>query len=45
MDFSLSDTQRMLQETARRFAREELPQLARELEASGEPVPADWLKR
>src|SRR5690625_2033762 len=45
MDFSLSDTQRMLQDTARRFAREELPALARDVEASAEPVPADWLKR
>lgn len=45
MDFALTDTQRMLQDTARRFAREELPALARELEASAEPVPPAWLAR
>jgi alkylation response protein AidB-like acyl-CoA dehydrogenase len=45
MDFGLTDTQRMLQETARRFAREELAKLAPELEESGEPVPREWLKR
>lgn len=45
MDFSLSDTQKMLQETARRFARDELPALAREVEKAAEPVPAKWLKR
>lgn len=45
MDFALSDTQRMLQLTARRFAREELPALAREVEDKAEPVPAGWLKR
>jgi len=45
MDFSLNDTQKMLQETARRFARDELPALAREVEKAAEPVPAKWLKR
>jgi alkylation response protein AidB-like acyl-CoA dehydrogenase len=45
MDFALTDTQRMLQETARRFAREELAKLAPQLEESGEPVPREWLKR
>lgn len=45
MDFTLNDTQRMLQDTARRFAREELPALARRVEEAAEPVPSDWLKR
>jgi alkylation response protein AidB-like acyl-CoA dehydrogenase len=45
MDFALSDTQRMLQETARRFAVEDLVKLAPRLEESGEPVPREWLKR
>lgn len=39
MDFSLTDEQKALQEAARRFAREELGDLAREVEHSGEPVP------
>ncbi|MDF2096623.1 acyl-CoA dehydrogenase family protein [Aquibaculum arenosum] len=45
MDFTLNDTQLMLQDTARRFAREELPTLARQVEDAAEPVPAEWLKR
>lgn len=45
MDFRLTDDQRSLQETARRFAAQELPALAAQLEASAHPVPADWLKR
>ncbi|WP_290651641.1 acyl-CoA dehydrogenase family protein [Aquisalimonas sp.] len=45
MDFELSADQRALQETAYRFARSELPELARELERDNRPVPADWLKR
>jgi butyryl-CoA dehydrogenase len=39
MDFSLTDEQHALQHAARRFAREELSELAREVEHSGEPVP------
>jgi alkylation response protein AidB-like acyl-CoA dehydrogenase len=45
MNFAMTDTQRMLQETARRFAREDLAKLAPQLEESGEPVPREWLKR
>ena len=45
MDFRLTDAQRELQEAARRFASEQLPPLARQLEDSGEPVPHDWLTR
>lgn len=45
MDFRLTDDQLALQETARRFASQELPGLARELEAGAHPVPAEWLKR
>jgi len=37
MDFRLNDEQRALQESARRFARERLPELARHIEDSGEP--------
>lgn len=45
MDFSYSDDQLALQETARRFATTELPDLARKLEAEATPVPYDWLHR
>lgn len=38
MEFSLTEQQRALQETARRFARDELKPVADEIETSGEPV-------
>ena len=37
MDFQLTDEQSALQQTARRYARERLPAIAREIEDSGEP--------
>jgi alkylation response protein AidB-like acyl-CoA dehydrogenase len=45
MDFRLTDDQRALQESARRFAQNELPKLAVEIEETSHPVPHDWLKR
>ena len=45
MDFQLSDEQRELQETARKFARAELPALAREMEAKAMPLPGEMLRR
>jgi alkylation response protein AidB-like acyl-CoA dehydrogenase len=45
MDFRLSDEQRALQEAARKFASNELPELARRLEEHAQPVPHDWLHR
>jgi len=45
MDFQLSDEQRELQETARKFARAELPDLAREMEEKAEPLPDAMRKR
>ena len=45
MDFGLSEQQRELQEAARKFARAELPALARELERNDAPVPHDMLRR
>lgn len=45
MDFSLSEEQRQLRDTARRFAARELPELARWCERENEPVPADMLAR
>ncbi|BDI59703.1 acyl-CoA dehydrogenase family protein [Qipengyuania nanhaisediminis] len=45
MDFQLTQQQRELQEAARHFARRELPDLARAMEADDFPVPADMLRR
>jgi butyryl-CoA dehydrogenase len=45
MDFELTDEQRALQDTARRFAQSELPALAKELERTAEPVPHAMLHR
>ncbi|MBV0911028.1 acyl-CoA dehydrogenase family protein [Anianabacter salinae] len=45
MDFQLTEDQKSLQEAARRFAQEQLPDLAKELESSNKPVPAEWLAR
>jgi butyryl-CoA dehydrogenase len=45
MDFSLSAEQEQLRDAARKFARSELPVLARELEEQNEPVPDGMLKR
>ncbi|MEE4153163.1 MAG: acyl-CoA dehydrogenase family protein [Erythrobacter sp.] len=44
MHFQLTDEQRELQETARKFAAAELPALARDMEASDYPVPPDMLR-
>lgn len=45
MDFTLTAEQRELQETARRFARAELPALAARLEKDNAPPPHDLLRR
>jgi len=45
MDFSLSPEQAALQASARRFAREQMAPVAREIEATGEPLSAAWMKR
>lgn len=45
MDFSLTEEQTSLQETARRFAQTELADLARELEQKGESLPQEWMHR
>ena len=44
MNFTLSEEQKLLQETARRFAQQELPLLARQLEADDRSVDAKWMK-
>jgi len=44
MDFSLSDQQRELKEAARKFARAELPELARDMEVRDYPVPPEMLR-
>jgi len=45
MDFQLTEQQRDLQEAARKFARAELPALAREMEAKAMPLPGEMLRR
>ncbi|KGJ09207.1 acyl-CoA dehydrogenase (plasmid) [Paracoccus versutus] len=45
MDFRLTEIQRDLQEAARKFARTELVDLARDLEEKAEPVPHEWVRR
>lgn len=45
MDFQLTDDQRSLQSAARRFAQEQLPDLAKTLEDTNTAVPHKWLKR
>lgn len=45
MDFRLTEDQAALQAAARRFAREQLPALAKELEETNKPVPRAWVKR
>lgn len=45
MNFDLTEDQRELQAAARRFARGELLELARELERNNEPVSHQWRRR
>lgn len=45
MDFRLSEQQRELQDAARKFARAELVELARELEVEDISVPAEMVRR
>ena len=45
MDFSLTAEQAALQATARRYAREQMAPVAREIEASGEPLSPEWVRR
>ncbi len=45
MDFQLTDEQKALQQTARKFARAELMDLARDLETRNEPVPLAMRRR
>jgi butyryl-CoA dehydrogenase len=45
MNFTLSEEQKLLQDTARRFAQQELPALARELDERDHPVDERWMAR
>jgi len=45
MNFDLTDDQKALQDAARKFAQAELPDLAREIDDTAEPVNHDWLRR
>ena len=44
MDFSLTDEQRVMQEAARKYARERLPSLAARCEEHDEPPPAELVR-
>ncbi|MEL7028307.1 MAG: acyl-CoA dehydrogenase family protein [Pseudomonadota bacterium] len=45
MDFQLSDEQRSLQETARKFARTETPEIAKQCEVEGAPPPKSLIAK
>lgn len=45
MDFRLTSEQQQLRNSARRFAQAELPELARMLEETNEPLPREMVKR
>ena len=45
MDFCLNEEQAQLQEAVRRFARQELPSIARELEQTDQPLSQEWRQR
>ncbi|HLE66536.1 MAG TPA: acyl-CoA dehydrogenase family protein [Burkholderiales bacterium] len=45
MDFRLTPEQEQLRDSVRRFARAELPGLAREIEEKHEPLPREWMQR
>ncbi len=45
MDFTLTEQQRELQDTARKFARAALPELARQMERDAAPLPDDMRRR
>lgn len=45
MDFELSQSQSELRDAARRFAREQLPEVATDIEKTGVALSREWLKR
>jgi alkylation response protein AidB-like acyl-CoA dehydrogenase len=45
MDFTLSEEQQALQQSVRRFAKKELPEIARQIEASDEPPDMELRRR
>ena len=45
MDFTLSEEQQVLQQSVRRFAQKELPEIARQIEASDEPPDMELRRR
>ncbi len=45
MEFALNDEQRVLQEAARRFARQQMVAVAKEIETHGRPLPREHLRR
>ena len=45
MDFQLNEQQQQLRETARRYSREQLPEIAEKIERTGEPPNKALLKQ
>lgn len=45
MDFTLTEEQRALQETARRFAREQMVPVAQSIETEGQALDREWVRR
>ena len=45
MDFQLSEEQQQLKDSTRRFAREQLPEIAEEIERTGKPVDSKLLRQ
>ena len=45
MDFNLTEEQRHLKESARKFARKELVDVAKQIEETDEPMSEEWRKR
>ena len=45
MDFQLTEEQQQLKDSTRRFAREQLPEIAEEIERTGKPVDSKLLRQ
>ncbi len=45
MNFTLSGDQRALQETAQRFAREQMIPVAQSMETEAQPLNREWARR
>ena len=45
MDFQLTDEQLQLQDAARKFAQQEMPPVAKQIEETSQPLPDDWRRK